>query len=662
MGSFDLLPWLLLLFPLLGVIVNGFFGRRLGRRVVSLVGPGMVLLSFLVALISVFGLIHSPGEFESHSRLFTWIAVGTFQIEASLLLDQLSLVMVLVVTGVGFLIHVYSTSYMAEDERFVRFFTLLNLFIFSMLILVLADSFLLLYVGWELVGFCSYMLIGFWFEKPSAADAGKKAFIVNRVGDFGFALGVFLIFVTFGSLAYADVLDAEAVAAVAPGVVTAITMLLFVGAVGKSAQIPLYVWLPDAMEGPSPVSALIHAATMVTAGVYMIARTNVLFAGSEMTSGIVAWIGVLTAFFAATIALVQTDLKRILAYSTVSQLGYMMLGVGVGGYAAGVFHLTTHAFFKALLFLAAGSVMHALGGELDIFKMGGLREKMPTTYRTFLWGAMALAGFPLLSGFFSKDEILWLAANKSWLLWGVGIVTAFLTAMYAFRMIFVVFLGQPHDKKLFNHAHESPSAMTVPLVILAVLAVVGGLLNLPGELIGIERLGLLNNLLEHTLGHPLVHGGRGLQWVLLIVSGLLPLIALLLAQNLWGIHPDRPRQLSQKCAWLYNLLLNKYYVDEIYMAVIVNPLRRLGAFLAKVMDRQVIDGVVNGVAPLLRKLGVFLSDTVEWQVIDRAVNGVASLLGQGSEGIRRLQTGYVRNYALGVVLGVVAIFAYLILR
>ncbi|UCC63961.1 MAG: NADH-quinone oxidoreductase subunit L, partial [Anaerolineae bacterium] len=657
MASFDLLPWLLLLFPLLGVIVNGFFGARLGRSVVRWVGPGVVLLSFLTALISLLDLFRSPDQFELYSHLFTWIAVGEFQVKASLLLDPLSLVMVLVVTGVGFLIHVYSTSYMAEDERLARFFTLLNLFIFSMLTLVLAGNFLLLFVGWELVGFCSYMLIGFWFERPSAADAGKKAFIVNRVGDFGFALGVFLIFATFGSLAFTDVLNVEAVEAVAPGTITTITLLLFVGAVGKSAQIPLYVWLPDAMEGPTPVSALIHAATMVTAGVYMVARTNVLFGASETTSSVVAWIGVLTAFFAATIALVQTDLKRILAYSTVSQLGYMMLGVGVGGYAAGIFHLTTHAFFKALLFLGAGSVMHALAGELDIFKMGGLREKMPTTYRTFLWGAVALAGFPLLSGFFSKDEILWLAANESWLLWGLGIVTAFLTALYAFRMVFVVFLGQPRDKKLFGHAHESSRAMTVPLVILAVLAVIGGLLNLPGELIGAERLGLMNNLLEHTLEHHDIHLGRGLQWGLLGISGLLPLIALLLVQSLWGIHPDRSRQLSQRYAWLHNLLVNKYYVDEFYIAVIVNPLRRLGAFLAEAVERQVIDRAVNGVSPLLRQLGVFLSDAVEWQVIDRAVNGVALLLGQGSKGTRRLQTGYIRNYALGVVLGVVVICA-----
>jgi len=635
MASFDLLPWLLLLFPLLGVIVNGFWGARLGRSAVRWLGPGVVLLSFLTALIPLLDLFRSPDQFELYSHLFTWIAVGEFQAKASLLLDPLSLVMGLVVTGVGFLIHVYSTSYMAEDERFARFFTLLNLFVFSMLILVLADNFMLLFVGWELVGFCSYMLIGFWFERPSAADAGKKAFIVNRVGDFGFALGVFLIFSTFGSLAFADVLKVETVASVAPGTVTAIALLLFVGAVGKSAQIPLYVWLPDAMEGPTPVSALIHAATMVTAGVYMIARTNALFGASEMASSIVAWIGVLTAFFAATIALVQTDLKRILAYSTVSQLGYMMLGVGVGGYAAGIFHLTTHAFFKALLFLSAGSVMHALAGELDIFKMGGLREKMPTTYRTFLWGAMALAGFPLLSGFFSKDEILWLAANESWLLWGLGIVTAFLTALYAFRMVFVVFLGQPRDKRLFGHAHESPRAMTLPLTILALLAVIGGLLNLPGELVGAEGLGLMNRLLAHPLGHPHAYLSRGLQLALLIVSGLLPIVALIWAQGLWGIRTDRLRRLSQRYAWLYRLLVNKYYVDELYLALVVNPLRRLGTFLAQAVDQQGIDG---------------------------AVNGVASLLGQGGEGTRRLQTGYVRNYALGIVLGVVVVVGYLVLQ
>ncbi len=635
MDSFDILPWLLLLFPLLGVLVNGLLGRRLGRRVVSLVGPAVVLASFLTALVPLLGLLQSPGEFESHSRLFTWIAVGKFQVEASLLLDPLSLVMVLVVAGVGFLIHVYSTSYMAGDERFARFFTLLNLFVLSMLILVLADNFLLLYVGWELVGFCSYMLIGFWFEKPSAADAGKKAFLVNRVGDFGFALGVFLIFVTFGSLAYADVLNAGAIEAIAPATITLIALLLFVGAVGKSAQIPLYVWLPDAMEGPTPVSALIHAATMVTAGVYMISRTSLLFGASETASAVVAWIGVLTAFFAATIALVQTDLKRILAYSTVSQLGYMMLGVGVGGYAAGIFHLATHAFFKALLFLGAGSVMHALAGELNIFKMGGLREKMPTTYRTFFWGAMALAGFPLLSGFFSKDEILWLAANKSWLLWGVGIVTAFITATYAFRMVFVVFLGQPRAKKLFDHAHESPSAMTAPLLILAGLAIAGGLLNLPGELFGVERLGLINNALEHTVAHHHVHYGQGVQWGLLAVSGVLPVVALVLVQRWWGIRSDGGKRLTTRYAWLYKLLAEKYYVDELYMAAIVNPLRRLAAFLTEALDQRVIDG---------------------------AVNGVASLLGRGGESVRRLQTGYVRNYALGLVLGVLIVVGYLLLQ
>jgi NADH-quinone oxidoreductase subunit L len=335
------------------------------------------------------------------------------------------------------------------------------------------------------------------------------------------------------------------------------------------------------------------------------------------------------------VALVQTDLKRILAYSTISQLGYMMLGVGVGGYAAGIFHLTTHAFFKALLFLGAGSVMHALSGELNIFKMGGLRDKMPTTYRTFLWGAMALAGFPLLSGFFSKDEILWLAANRSWLLWGVGIVTAFLTAMYAFRMVFVVFLGQPRDKKLHDHAHESPRVMTLPLTILALLAVLGGLLNLPGELIGAGGLGLINAALEPILGHPHAEMGRGAQWILLVVSGLLPLAALVLAQGLWGIRNDRVRNLSRRYAWLYNLLVNNYYVDQLYMAAVVNPLRGLGAFLYGTVDRG---------------------------LIDRAVDGLAALLGQGGKGARRLQTGYVRNYALGLLLGVVAVIGYLILR
>jgi NADH-quinone oxidoreductase subunit L len=617
--------WLILLFPLLGVLINGFFGRRIGKKRVGQVACSAVGLSFLVSVGVFFALLG-----EEHGRtvsLFSWITVGDFQIEAALLVDQLSTLMSLVVAGVSFVIHVYSIGYMAEDERYARFFTLLNLFVFSMLTLVLADNFLLLYVGWELVGLCSYLLIGFWFERPSAAEAGKKAFLVTRVGDFGFALGVMLIFATFGTLGYAQVFE-QAPQVLTTGLATAITLLLFAGAVGKSAQIPLYVWLPDAMEGPTPVSALIHAATMVTAGVYMVARTHALFELAPVSMTVVAVIGAVTAFYAATIALVQNDIKRVLAYSTISQLGYMFLAVGVGAYTAGMFHLTTHAFFKALLFLSAGSVMHGLAGELDMRKMGGLKDKMKTTYRTFLAGAAALAGFPLLSGFFSKDEILWYAFNKSAILWLIGIVTAFLTAFYAFRAVFLTFWGPSRvDKRV--HIHESPRIMTTPLTILAALALIGGLIGIP-HLSGIE--GFLEPVFAH---HEATHASGIMEWVLMALSAAVAILAIILAQYMYLVNPGVPGRLSQRYASLYKLLSNKYYVDEIYMAGIVNPLRNLAGFLSQVMDAGIIDG---------------------------AVNGLAAFFGRTGEETRKLQTGYVRNYSLAIVLGAVIVIGYIILK
>ena len=615
----------ILLFPLLGVLINGFIGNRIGKKWVGRVACAAVGLSFAVAVGVLFTLLG-----EEHGRtvpLFSWITVGDFQIEAALLVDQLSTLMTLVVAGVSFVIHVYSIGYMAEDERYARFFTLLNLFVFSMLILVLADNFLLLYVGWELVGLCSYLLIGFWFERPSAAEAGKKAFLVTRIGDFGFALGVMLIFATFGTLGYAEVFE-QAPQVLSTGLATGITLLLFAGAAGKSAQIPLYVWLPDAMEGPTPVSALIHAATMVTAGVYMVARTHVLFELAPLSMTVVAVIGAATAFFAATIALVQNDIKRVLAYSTISQLGYMFLAVGVGAYAAGIFHLTTHAFFKALLFLAAGSVMHGLSGELDMRKMGGLKDKMRTTYRTFLAGAAALAGFPLLSGFFSKDEILWRAFNSSIILWLIGIVTAFLTAFYAFRAVFLTFWGPSRvDKRV--HIHESPRVMTTPLTILAVLALIGGLIGIP-HLSAVE--GFLEPVFAH---HEAVHTSGILEWALMALSAVVAILAIILAQYMYLVNPDRPGRLSERYASLYKLLSNKYYVDEIYVAGIVNPLRNLAGFLSQVMDAGIIDG---------------------------AVNGLAAFFGRTGEETRKLQTGYVRNYSLAIVLGAVIVIGYIILK
>ena len=625
--------WLILLFPLLGVLINGFIGNRTGRRWVGRVACGAVGLSFLVGVGVFFALL---GEEHGHTiPIFSWITVGDFQIEAALLVDQLSTLMTLVVTGVGFLIHVYSIGYMAEDERYARFFTLLNLFVFSMLTLVLADNFLLLYVGWELVGLCSYLLIGFWFERPAAAEAGKKAFLVTRVGDFGFALGVMLIFATFGTLSYAQVFE-QAPQTLTTGLATAITLLLFAGAVGKSAQIPLYVWLPDAMEGPTPVSALIHAATMVTAGVYMVARTHALFELAPTSMTLVAVIGAVTAFYAATIALVQNDIKRVLAYSTISQLGYMFLAVGVGAYASGIFHLTTHAFFKALLFLSAGSVMHGLAGELDMRKMGGLKDKMRTTYRTFLAGAAALAGFPLLSGFFSKDEILWRAFNSSIIpsaslragLWLIGIVTAFLTAFYAFRAVFLTFWG-PSRVDEGVHIHESPRVMTTPLTILAVLAIVGGLIGIP-HLSAVE--GFLEPVFAH---HEAAHASGILEWALMALSAIVAIAAIILAQYMYLVNPGLPGRLSQRYATFYKLLSNKYYVDEIYMAGIVNPLRNLASFLSQTFDAGIIDG---------------------------AVNGLAAFFGRTGEETRKLQTGYVRNYSLAIVLGAVIVIGYIILK
>jgi len=633
--------WLILLFPLAGVLINATLGRRLPRRVVALVATLAVAASFAVAAGVLVELLALPPETAAGGNgrerlipLFSWIVSGDFVIEARILLDQLSITMALVVTGVSTLIHIYSIGYMADERYHNRYFVWLNLFVFMMLILVLGDNFLTMYVGWEGVGLCSYLLIGYWFEREAAAEAGKKAFIVNRVGDFGFALGILLIFANLGSLAFADVFPAAEM--LLPGTATAIALLLFLGATGKSAQIPLYVWLPDAMEGPTPVSALIHAATMVTAGVYMVARCHALFQASAAALTWVAWIGGLTAFFAATIALVQRDFKRILAYSTISQLGYMFLGVGVGAYAAGIFHLTTHAFFKSLLFLCAGSVMHALGGELDIFKMGGLRRKLPWTFATFLVGALALSGLPPFSGFFSKDEILSRALTGGHTaLWVLGVVTAGLTAFYTFRLLFVAFAGQSRlEKKKARHAHESPWVMLGPMVALALPAAGAGVLGLP------QSWGL-GNAIEGFL-HPVfadgpsaVHpgGGLGAELALMGVSLLAVAVGLLAAYWLYVRHWGAAARWTRSAGWLYDLLVHKYYVDEAYTEAIVNPLRSLATAL---------DGVV------------------EARGVNGAVDGLARLVGMAGEGLRRLQTGRVRNYALVMLLGVVAVVGYLI--
>jgi NADH-quinone oxidoreductase subunit L len=536
--------------------------------------------------------------------------------------------MLMVVTGVGFLIHLYSAGYMHGDPGYARFFTYLNLFVFSMVMLVLAGNFLLLYVFWEAVGLCSYLLIGFWYEKKSASDAGKKAFIVNRVGDFGFGLGIMLIWTTFGTLGYTEVF-AKADNSVSSGTYAAIALLLFMGACGKSAQGPLYTWLPDAMEGPTPVSALIHAATMVTAGVYMVARCHKLFEMAPISLEVVAWVGGLTAVFAATIGLVQTDIKRVLAYSTISQLGYMFVGVGVGAYAAGIFHLVTHAFFKALLFLGAGSVIHGLGGEQDLRRMGRLAPKMLTTTLTFLVGAAGLAGLPLFAGFFSKDAILAAALHEGHtVLFALLLAGAFMTSFYTFRLVFLAFFGSSrmsHD--VVHHVHESPPVMTVPLILLALLTAVSGLA------LGVETSGGTAFARFLAPVFPIQEGEHGL--LVPALSVIVAVAGVVLAWMMYGRRSVRAEEIGEPKTGLHALLLNKYYVDEIYDALIVNPIYRLSQWCARVFDLGVIDGAVNGAG--------------------RSVTAWA-------RGLRRLQTGFVMNYALTMLVGAVAIVAYLLSR
>lgn len=637
------------LLPLLGAIINAIFSRKLPRAAVSTIACASVGLSLILSVLAFFAMQNQ----DEHHRVITqviysWIPVGDFKVDIAFLLDPLSALMLLVVTGVGFLIHVYSIGYMSHDDGYGRFFTYLNLFVFSMLVLVLANNYLLMYVGWELVGLCSYLLISFWFHKPEAATAGKKAFITTRIGDLGFGLGVLLIFTTFGTLDFADVFSHAPQISVA--VLTIITLLLFAGAVGKSAQIPLYVWLPDAMEGPTPVSALIHAATMVTAGVYMVARSHALFASAPFTTDVVAYTGAITAIFAATIALVQTDLKRVLAYSTISQLGYMFLGVGVAAYGAGIFHLMTHAFFKALLFLGAGSVMHAMNNVIDMRYLGGLRDKMPWTYRTFFVGALALAGVPLLSGFFSKDEILAAAfMSRNNVLWGVGLVTAALTAFYIFRAFFLTFHGSPRwaesstkgPMKIADHVsreshgaifpHESPRVMYIPLIVLAIFAAVAGYIGLP-SVIG-------NNVLElyflPVFGEPLQQIPERTEWLLMLASVVAGLLGIGTAYWLYIVNPQIPVNLAKRFSGIYNLLIHKYWVDEFYSWVFVKQGGRLALFLWQFIDVKIIDG---------------------------AANGLARLVGWFSRRASALQTGYARTYALVMLIGTVAIIAWLIWR
>jgi NADH-quinone oxidoreductase subunit L len=632
------------LLPFIGFLVNGLFGKKLNSEKLSgIIGSGTVGISFVLSCLIFLQMLQGGAEDRLHTvQYFTWITAGSLDISFAYQIDQLSIVMALIVTGVGFLIHVYSIGYMHRDPAFWRFFAYLNLFIFAMLTLVLADNFVLLFLGWEGVGLCSYLLIGFWhdrrFDKGTTSDAAKKAFIVNRIGDFGFLLGMFLIYKTFGSLNFDEVFPAASVFNQGSSTIFWITLLLFLGAVGKSAQIPLYVWLPDAMAGPTPVSALIHAATMVTAGVYMVARCSVLYALAPATMTIVAVVGAATAVFAATIGLVQNDIKKVLAYSTVSQLGYMFLALGVGAFSAGIFHLMTHAFFKALLFLGAGAVIHAMAGEQNIQKFGGLRSALPITYKTFLVAALAISGIFPFSGFFSKDEILWKAFDQGSLLYYlVGLGGAAMTAFYIFRLVSLTFDG---EKRWGGdvHPHEAPKVMTIPLIILAVLSLIGGVAGIPESLGGHNALdhwldpvfSLANNKL---LFLPAV-GGVTIEYVLMIVSLGTAIGGVLVARNIFLKRREVAVNLASRWNRLYQLLSNKYYVDEIYDAAIVDP-------------------VVKGSEKVL-----WLS--FDMGIIDGAVNGIAKLIGVVSQFVRRIQTGVAQGYALAFVLGIIFVLSWLI--
>ena len=635
------------LFPLIAVLANLAFGKKMSETAVGTMASAAVGASFLASVVAVLGLINmEPGHRLVEMVLYEWIGSGAFSVDIGFLLDPLSAVMMLVVSGVSFIIHVYSIGYMHHDDGFARYFLYLNLFVFAMLLLVMGNSYLLLFIGWEGVGLCSYLLIGFWYKKESASAAGKKAFIVNRVGDFGFMLGMLFIATQFGSLNFTKVFaDAPHIFHTGDPMVILITLLLFVGACGKSAQLPLHVWLPDAMEGPTPVSALIHAATMVTAGVYMVSRSHVLYDLAPQTLLVVAVVGCLTAFFAGTIALTQNDIKRVLAYSTVSQLGYMFLAAGVGAYTAAIFHLMTHAFFKALLFLGSGSVIHALSDEQDIRKMGGLRKIMPTTYRTFVIASLAISGIPPLAGFMSKDEILYSTFNSTHpgsagiILWSVGVITAFMTAFYMFRLVYLTFHGESRmDPEVEAHAHESPPVITVPLVVLAFLSTFGGFLGIPVLLKYNVMHNWLGPLFEAVGGHGgdaggAAHHSLSTELGLMVFSVAIATAGILLALNIILKRPQMAEGLKNSFSFLYNLSLNKWWVDELYDAIIVRPLWGISGIFWTEFDGKGIDGTLHGIA-----------------------NGA-----MGSGGIlSRLQTGLVQNYALSMAGGVVLVLLWIL--
>ncbi|HKH61455.1 MAG TPA: NADH-quinone oxidoreductase subunit L [Flavitalea sp.] len=621
------LVYLVPLFPFIGFLLNGLFRRKLSKSLTAIIGSGVVLASFVVSLL-IFFEVKQEGFKPIIVSLFDFISVGKLSIPFSFQVDQLSSLFLLIVTGVGFLIHLYSTVYMQEErnDHYARYFSYLNLFVFSMLLLVLGGNYVIMFIGWEGVGLCSYLLIGYWFKNTEYNNAAKKAFIMNRIGDFGFLLAVFWMIAQFDSVNFAEVFEAAPTASV--GVLTGITLLLFLGATGKSAQIPLYTWLPDAMAGPTPVSALIHAATMVTAGIYMIARSNILYTLAPVSLTVVAIIGLATAILAATIALKQNDIKKVLAYSTVSQLGYMFLALGVGAYTGAVFHVMTHAFFKALLFLGAGSVIHAMHNEQDIRNMGGLKKFLPVTHFTFLMGCIAIAGIPPFSGFFSKDEILAAAFSKNIIYWILGVLTAGMTAFYMFRLYASTFLGEFRGtEEQRHHLHESPAAMTIPLILLAILSIVGGFVGIPA--VFAENAHSLEHFLAPVFAestrlveaHPLDHNT---EYILMGASVTVAVIAMFVAINRFRKKPD-----LQEPSGFGKVLANKWYGDELYQGAIIRPINTFSKFLNRGIEKNFIDWIVNGIGRLLQ---------------------------YGSRQIRWVQSGQVASYVLLMVVSMLLFF------
>ncbi len=635
---YELIPYIFIS-PLLGFLINGFFGSRYkNKNIAGWIGTVAVTISFVISCCIFAEMFSAPAEERAISyKLLDWLSVGKINVGISYMIDQLSIIFILVITGVGALIHLYSTGYMKGDPGYARFFTYLNLFIVMMLQLVMADNFLLTFLGWEGVGLCSYLLIGFWYEEKKNGDAAKKAFIVNRIGDFGFLVAMGAMLVTFGSLNYVDV-SASALAAGSTAALTFITMMLFLGCTGKSAQIPLYVWLPDAMAGPTPVSALIHAATMVTSGIYLVARANILFALSPETLAVIAVVAILTAVLAALMGIFQNDIKKVLAYSTVSQLGFMFIALGVGAFTAGVFHVLTHAFFKACLFLGSGAVIHTMHQEQDMQKMGGLKKYLPITYITFLLATLAIAGIPPFSGFFSKDEILWKAFSQgSPMLWALGAFGALCTAFYMFRAVYLTFFGKERFDAHHHPPHEVSSSMSIPLIVLAALSVVGGLIGIPHVFGGSN---ILHHWLEPVLGKgeeiiaaSAHHVDHAMEIPLMIVSVVIAAVGIFFATRYYKSKTTLEAS-EKKLGILYKLGFNKFYVDEIYDGAVIQPTYNFSnSFLYKIFDVMVIDGIVNGSA---------------W------------VAGQSGTVFRKLQNGLVQNYAIVIVVGILCAIGYVI--